>query len=591
MNTLLHLTGVLSSLWASIFAFQTLNEQALGGALLVLFFAFAVMTIAALDDDLFLITGRKILGFRGDQREPISNVSKMAAVVTIVLLFISTFNVTGAQAQAVDIKSPLTAFGELSNAEHSATVQIDFPYSVNPRTAVTLSAGTGSVSVVNTLATVSTGSTSGSDVLFSTLRNAKYFMGQGLQARVSVAFQDTGTADTSAIAGYGGEEDFLGYGFNGPTFSILHRADGKLEHQTLTITTGAVTSGGTITINLDGVGTEVEVVNGDSLQSVVRAIDAVSFGMWESQAIGTTVVFISHTSGDKTGTFSLVDTDTTGVVGSFAESILGAAAVNTWISQVDWNVDTMDGDNDTANPSGMNLDQGKGNTYEVEFRDGFTDIVFSVLDAGTGLFRIVHVLKYTNLNTTANIQNPTLPLHVAVKNNGIATDIVVVVSSMSAFTQGKGSDIGALQNGATGVLAGDLTTETPILVLKNKPIFQGVANRVEFIPKLLTFSADGTGAAKATTLRVTINPILGGPVTFSDVSTPTSTVAISTNATSLTGGNVVATFEFGTDVQGFIVDLSTFTVAQTPGTVLVFSVQIDGGTSDAEFGFVWRELF
>ncbi len=106
MNTILHLTAVLASLWASIFAFETLGEPALGGSLLILFFGFAVMTLAAVDDDLFIITGRKILGFRGDSREGLSVSSKIAAILTVVFLFISTINVTGVQIGQLSLFTP-----------------------------------------------------------------------------------------------------------------------------------------------------------------------------------------------------------------------------------------------------------------------------------------------------------------------------------------------------------------------------------------------------------------------------------------------------------------------------------------------------
>ncbi len=424
MNTILHLTAVLASLWASIFAFGTLEEPALGGALFVLFFAFVAMTIAALDDDLTLM-GKGFIKFRTNPiRDGISMASKIAVGTTVTLLFVSTFfsalgtsnavqdvdikagiaigqhdaasqtplaiNREGARFQAArasvdegddvgfavdsqgrqvvqsEISSPVTAFGEVSTAVLTPQVQVDFPYNNNPRIMQTLLGGTGAVSVANTLATLSTGTDTGSHVFFSTIREVKYHMGQGIQVRMAAAFDAAGTVGTDAIVGLGGEEDLLGYGYDETVFGILHRTDGKREIQTLTITTGAVTAGGTITINLNGVGHEVEVVNGDSVQSVARAIGAVAMNQWLLTVVGDTVVFVHHTSGDLTGTFSLVDTDTTGVVGAFAESVEGMAQNETWIAQTDWDDDNMDGTGDSDNPSGMLLVPGNGNTYEVE---------------------------------------------------------------------------------------------------------------------------------------------------------------------------------------------------------------------------------
>ncbi len=48
------------------------------------------MTIAAFDDDLYLITGKQIFGFRPGQREGITLTSKLALGVSIAMLFIAT---------------------------------------------------------------------------------------------------------------------------------------------------------------------------------------------------------------------------------------------------------------------------------------------------------------------------------------------------------------------------------------------------------------------------------------------------------------------------------------------------------------------
>ncbi len=95
MNTILHLTAVLASLWASIFAFQGLEEPALGGAMLILFFGFIAMTVAALDDDVFLVTGRQMFKFRNGPRQGISKTSKMVIGVAVVFLLLSTVSAIG----------------------------------------------------------------------------------------------------------------------------------------------------------------------------------------------------------------------------------------------------------------------------------------------------------------------------------------------------------------------------------------------------------------------------------------------------------------------------------------------------------------
>lgn len=503
----------------------------------------------------------------------------------------------GRQYVRAEISEPLTAFGEVSVAEMTPLIQLQFPYSVNPRLVTSITEGSGTATVANSLLTIATGTTTDSDVLVSSVKTAKYFPGQGTLIRWTAVYDASVPLGVEAIAGYGNEEDgfFFGYDTEQTDFGIIHRFAGKVEHRTITFTTGAVTASGTITITLDGVATEIEVVSGDSVQAVARAVDAVDFDDWTNQAIGADVVFIANHAEIESSTFSLADTDTTGVAatGGLVQSITGVAPTNTFIPQSDWNADKMNGSNVSGtNPSKMTLNIATGNVYQVQFQWlGFGGIIFKIENENTGRFHTVHQIQYANNNTTPSIQNPTLPMFVHVDNGSTTTNVSVSTSSMAAFTEGVVSTtVSGLQIGLSGSKSGDLTTETSVLAIKNKPIFQGTANRVEWAGKLLTFAATGAGANKATTLRVTVNPILGGDPSFADVATATSVIATDTAGTTLTGGNVVATFSFGKTVEAFVLDLSTFTVDIPPSALVVVSVDLDAGTSDVEVGFILREL-
>lgn len=594
MNTILHLTAILTSLWASIFAFQTLSEPALGGALLILFGGFIAMTFAAMDDDIFLVSGKKMLGFRGNQREPISFASKAALAITIVLLFMATFNKVGGDTKPVAILEPTAAFGEVSVAALTPIIQLQFPYSVNPRLVKSISGGSGTSSVSESLLTVSTGTTTNSHEMVESIEHAKYHPGQGTLPRWTAVYDSVGVAGTTAYAGLLNDEDGVGFGRQGTTFGVLLRHNGRIEYQTLTITNGATSQAGNITINLDGVGTAVAVENGDSIQDVVRAINAVAFDQWFDSAVGIAVEFSSHLASDKTGLFSLVDIGSTGVVGAFVEAVQGAEPTDDFIAQADWNIDNLDGDGDAANATGMLLDPSKGNVYEVQFQWlGFGSIEYQIENPVTGRFVHVHTIQYANANTATSMQNPTLPLALLVDNGATTSNITVQTSSMAVFTEGIIDESGqGIPNGAAGSADGDLTTEQPVLCIRNKNVFQGVENRVEWAPKILTFSGIGAGGAKFTTLRAVINPtVLGGPVSWSDISTATSVIEIDTSATTRTGGSVVAIFDFGKTVNAFVLDLTTFTVNQVPGEVVCFTVQTDGGTIDTDVALIWRELF
>ncbi len=215
MNTILHLTAVLTSLWASIFAFQTLNEPALGGALFILFGGFIAMAFAAMDDDLFLVSGRKMLGFRGNQREAISDASKIALAITIVLLFMATFNKVGGDTKPVAVLEPHTAFGEVSVAELTPIIQLQFPYSVNPRLVTQVNGGTGTATVADSKIIVSTGTTADSHAMLESVAHAKYHPGQGTLARWTAIYDATVPVAATAYAGLGNDEDGFFFGYQG----------------------------------------------------------------------------------------------------------------------------------------------------------------------------------------------------------------------------------------------------------------------------------------------------------------------------------------------------------------------------------------
>lgn len=485
-----------------------------------------------------------------------------------------------------------SAFGELLVANPTPIVQLQFPYAVNPRLVTNITTGSGGATVTNSLLSVSSGTTTASNALFRSARDAKYHPGQGALIRWTSLFQASGTAGTEAISGFGNEEDGFFFGYDGGTFGILHRFGGALEHQTLTVSAGAGTASGTITITLDGTATEVEVAQNDSPEAVVRAIDAVTFAGWETQAIGNTVVFISHLAEAKAGAFTFVDTDTTGAAASFAETITGTAATNTWVAQTAWNTDTMDGSADINNPTGQNINHDTLNVFQVRFQWlGGGPILFFIADKESSQFQLVHVIKYANTNTTPSIQNPTLPLYISVKNKATTADIMIKVGSMAALNEGLMPKQEGLNNSARGAREGfNFQTETSVLALKVKPVFRGKANRVEWLPQLITFTGVGTGV-KTHTLRIHVNPILGGDPSFTDVDTATSAVAFDVAGTTVSGGDVLATFEFGRTIEAFTLNITDFAVTRPPGTLFVFTIQINGGSSDSSVAVIWNELF
>ncbi len=482
-----------------------------------------------------------------------------------------------------------SVYGEALVAELVPIIQASFPVTVNPRIMTTISVGSGASAIVDSMMKVSSGTTTASDALVSSIITAKYHSGIGTLIRYSALFDAAGTTDTEVVTGFGNEEDGFFFGYDGETFGILHRRAGEIEHQTLTVSAGAGDGTGNITITLDGDATTVAVAQTDTIQDVVRKIAAATFASWEVQADGTSAIFISHIAEVKAGSFSFADTDSTGVAASFAETITGVAADDDWIAKASWNVDPMDG----TGPSGQTLDVSKGNVYAIRIGWlGFGPALFYVRDKIAGSYQLVHDIQYTNTNTVPSIKNPTLPFYAAVKNIGTTTDVKVLIGSFGMFQEGKHNDEEGVRFSTVGTESGDLTTEKCVLVIKNKPVFQGKSNRVNYLPTMLTFSAAGTAGAKVTTLRLVHAPVVGGLTAYSDISTATSVVEVDTASTTRTGGNVIGTFVFGQTVENFVLnadDLKEIMGEHPPGLVMAITIDLDGGTSDVNVGLVWKE--
>jgi len=489
---------------------------------------------------------------------------------------------------------PISAAGELSAAEKTTVTQFSFPYDdLNPRIIRELKAGSGGTVVANSLATISTGTTTGSDVLINSVIPAKAAPGQGVEVVFNAMFDATGVSGTEVLAGQGGEEDGFFFGYDGEDFGVMVRSFGSLECQTLTITLGAGTSGGNITITLDGVATAVTVALNDTIQDVVRKIVATNFIGWDVINGGDEAFFISHLAEIKSGIFSFVDTDTTGVAGSLVEMITGAVPAQSFVAQTDWNIDKMNpavaDTPDDDNPSGQTLDISKGNVFKITYVEGFNDICFYILNKKTSQFQLVHMVEFANSNTLPSIRNPTLPLYTSVKNKTTISNVSISIESMVVFTQGRVTEKG-VRNSISGEFSGDATTERVIFALRGRQTFQGALNRTEWKVLLLTLQATGSGAAKFTTFRAVVDPILNGPTSWTNVNTDTSTIDVDTSSTTRTGGNVAATFRFSGTANPDPLIFDPFDLINSPSTVLALTVETDGGTTDSSAGLIFEEL-
>lgn len=493
----------------------------------------------------------------------------------------------------IGVIQPLTAFSELSVAEPSPVVQVQFPYNINTDI-WEIRDNNGTASVVNNLANLSTGAAANQSSTILTKTPIKYNPGQGGLCRFT-ALYTTGVSNSTQYAGIGNTTDAYAFGYEGAAFGILRRQGGKPETRRLAITTASNTAEN-ITITLNGVAvTDVAVSAAGADSATTRVITAneiadhdfsnVGEG-WEVHNMGANVFFTSFSDGSKSGTFSLSGTT---AVGTFAQSLAGVSATETIIAQTAWNIDRMLFSTDPENsPSGVTLDSTKGNVYQVRYQWlGFGAIEFYIEKPSTGEFLLVHRIEFGNANTIPSVDNPTLPLFASVKNTSNTSDIVLKVGSMGGFIEGRDT-LPGLPHTASNTVSGVSNTEIPILTIHPHDIYQNTVNRVKIKMISSIISVEGN---KTSILRLRKNAILTGPVAFSALDSNVSTIHVDTSATGVSGGLVIGSSGAG-KIDRIAGDLERTGITLSSPEYLTVTVQGTAAASIEAVGVLnWQELF
>jgi len=270
----------------------------------------------------------------------------------------------------------------------------------------------------------------------------------------------------------------------------------------------------------------------------------------------------------------------------------------THIPQTTWNVDVMDGTGSTSNPSGQNLDPTKGNVFQIKYQYlGFGGIYFYVENSETGLFSLVHIIKYANSNTTPSLRQPALEIVWKAENTTNTTDISVKGASGALFLEGIRRYLGpkyGQDNNKTSI-----TTETNILTIKNCTTFNGVTNRSQIRIRTISFGSNAGGNPNGiTTLLATKGATLGGTPAY----TPTDGSTADNGAT-ITSGQSVASYDTaGTTITNGTVefneivaignssalDATELDLYINPGETLTFSIK-SSSSATVGVGVSWSE--
>lgn len=259
--------------------------------------------------------------------------------------------------------------------------------------------------------------------------------------------------------------------------------------------------------------------------------------------------------------------------------------VDNWIPQTSWNVDKMDG----TGSSGMTLIPAFGNVYKIQYQWlGWGIINFFIENPATGKFVLVHFIQHANANITPTLLNPTLNAYMQVMNTTNNTNISLQSASMAGFIEGKiintGLQFSFFASKATS------TTTNAIFTIQNNPTLNGITNRK--IVGLTSLSL--LPGNQVQTFTLTLNPILGGTPSYTNINATTSCVSYDTSSTTVTGGRNILTFVTSgvSGGGGTYIDLTPLTFELQPSDALtVAAVNESGGTTTTYASLNWIESY
>lgn len=481
-----------------------------------------------------------------------------------------------------EIISPVTAFGEISTAENTPDIQLQFPYDINNNIVKNRGNQSGAVDQINNMARLQTGAAADSSAEMLSRDTIKYHPGQGTIVRFTAVFA-TGVANSTQVVGVGDTGDGFFFGYNGTVFGIRGRKGGLPEIRTLTITTKSATAEN-ITITLNGnAANNVAVTDatggGDTTTTAneIAAHDYSDIGRgWEAHAVGSTVIFISWCAGARGGAYSL--SNATSAIGAFAQTELGIDDVETIVPQAEWNHDVMDGNG----PSGMLLDPTKGNVYQIKYQWlGFGEIEFFIEDSVTGRYVLVHRIQYANANTSPSINNPTLPIYAGVLNGVNTSNLILFIGSMMGATEGKEVLLGPRHGANVTSATFSSGVETPVITLRNRVLYKGVLNRSNIVLSFAGLSQDGT---KTATVLFRFNAVLTG-ASFAEVNADSISEIDIAAIEAVGGSEAFAQGIARTDKTVF--QLTDEKVTLHPGDTLTISIIPNANNPDVTAAINW----
>ncbi len=413
----------------------------------------------------------------------------------------------------VKIKEPISAFGEILNAQLTPQTQFDFTngrpldtitfYRNNIGNTYTSYNFTNSKAQIITTSSNSNINSTNSQIEMLSRIFIKYKQGEGSDIRFTARFPNGLITNCDQYAGIFTQCDGLQFGyFSGQTeFGIRHIHFGSRQIVLFTIS-GSASIMGSISITFGGTTFSTTTINsGDTPLIISKKINDAIISYTDTNG------YLLNTYGWESSFYTLPsdsnyyveciynqaqDTDITVTVNSVPSGVTvgvntlssGEAPEIDYYPQSDWNIDTCKDmgslqQNYILNKSGFRLDPSLGNVYKIAFQYlGFGSITFYIELSEVETLVPVHRIKYVNSNLNPSMRNPNMQIGLGIKQLGATiTDGKVESASMATFTQGQilptgiNRSYGYLLQGNTPTGVGSLSRTSPGVIFGIKSTY------------------------------------------------------------------------------------------------------------------------
>lgn len=444
----------------------------------------------------------------------------------------------------VHLANPLTGFGNVSVETPVPTIQIDGDFGLRNDDMISTAKGGCSVDHSNGTMIINSGTSSGyADI--QSIRRHKYRPGQGTLAMFT-AMYEPGTTGMTMLAGITTEFSGLYFGYNGPDFGILHENGGMFEVHALSVDSGVTSGNSTINLTLNDIQYDITVTPDKSESYLAWEIQEyfTSVTEWNAYQNENEVILISDFSQSRSGSYSVSHNWTLDRLKA------GVSKTKTWTKQSDWNFDKLDG----TGPTGMILDHQKGNVFKIQVQYlGFGNSKLFVENENTGKFSLVHVLKWSNKNTSVVYTNPSFRPKISISNKTATVNRSITTACMSMFNEGP---IVNRRNSRSFSITkvGVGTTLMNLITLRNSSYFRNNINTMEVIPQFISIS-NISAQNSNTTIYLAMNYEFEDFTNYKYVSRDKSCVEFNSESNEIDTLDAIATYNLG-DSNSYTINLS-----------------------------------